>query len=113
MKKLVVFTFLWFFTFSAYADLNDCTDIYVGSMFVHKADGLNTIVFLNSPVNSSGSYATFMTGWSSEARKEAMSLLTAAKISGHKVYIQTEAEDKCSITSPGQVLTLVALRNNK
>jgi hypothetical protein len=113
MKLIASLIALLMLPVPALADITNCTDIYVGSMIVNKVDGLKTVVFLNSPLNSSGSYAVFINGWEPEAKKEAMTILTAAKIAQHKVYIQTEAEDGCSINTPGQVLKLVSLRNNK
>ncbi len=84
MKKLILYTTIAVFSFSAKA----------------------------AKSNSSGSYAQNFTGWSTEDKSAALSILIAAKMAGHRVNVTTFSEGGCSITSGGNTLRYVQLANN-
>jgi hypothetical protein len=64
---------------------------------------------MSSRQDTSGSYWVLFTGWDADAKRQALTVLMAAKASGHKVDVYTKAEDRFSIGSPGQVFTEVHL----
>jgi len=87
---------------TALASTTDCQNMYVGRIWVQKGAGLTGVVYLNSPSNSSGSYWTYFNNWTDSERQAALSLLMAAKLSGHKVNIVTEASGGCDIQVKAQ-----------
>lgn len=60
----------------------------------------------------SGFYWVNFNGWNADAKKEALSVLMAAKLSGHRVDVYTKAADNCSVGLPGQALSQVNLSTN-
>ncbi|MET1257459.1 hypothetical protein [Aliikangiella maris] len=87
----------------------NCIGVYVGRISIDKTLGLNQVVFLSNPNNSSGSYWANFSGWEASAKKEALSVLMAAKASKHRVDVYTTATDNCSIGVGGQTLTTIHL----
>lgn len=81
----------------SHSDTADCKDLYVGKIWTEKGHGLRGVIFMNHPNNTSGSYWVFFNNWSVEEKKAALSILTAAKISKHRVDVVTEEPDGCSI----------------
>ena len=112
IRRVLASWFFAIFSLSAHADISDCTNLYVGAISIYKNDD-TTVVFFNSPKDGSGSYALNFDNWSPEAKKKALALLTSAKISGHRITLQTEATDKCSIGTAWQTLSVIHLQNNK
>lgn len=96
----------------AHADISNCTGVYVGMITVKKGGGLEGVTFLNSPTDSSGSYYQYFTNWSAEDAKAVLAVLTAAKLSAHRVNVTTEASDECSITSGWHTLKTVTLASS-
>jgi hypothetical protein len=96
----------------ANASILDCQELYVGRIWVEKGAGLKGVVFLNNKDDGGGSYWSYFVGWSSDERKEALSLLVAAKASGHRVNIATEEADECGIQKGGTYIKSVFLANN-
>lgn len=90
----------------------DCQGVYVGSIWVEQGVGLKAVVFLNARGDSSGSYWTFLSGWSMEERKQAFALLTAAKASNHRVNVHTHEADGCGIQSGAREAKAIFLANN-
>lgn len=111
VRTLFLFSLLLSSTLVSAANVN-CIGAYVGRISVNKTQGLNKIVFLSNPSNSSGSYWVYLNDWEASAKKEALSILLAAKLSMHPVDIYTTASDMCSIGSAGQTLTEIHLSTN-
>lgn len=99
-------------TASAHASTLDCNDVYVGRIWVEKGQGLKAVVFLNHPNDTSGSYWSYFEGWSADERKEALTLLTAAKAMRHRVHVTTEDPSGCSIQSQGTWIKRLFLATN-
>ena len=103
LKKILLLLTLLTST-QSFAALNECIGVNVGVISIANT-GMNKVFFLPSSSSSSGnSFWVYFNGWSDDARKEALSVLMAAKLSQHPVDIYTTATDACSIGSPGQVL---------
>lgn len=97
---------------SANASTLDCNGVYVGRIWVEKGQGLKAVVFLNHPDDGSGSYWSYFEGWSADERKEALTLLTAAKAMRHRVDVTTEDASGCTIQSQGTVVKRLFLATN-
>ncbi|MBU1620767.1 MAG: hypothetical protein KJ556_04835 [Gammaproteobacteria bacterium] len=110
MKKLILSALLC--CGFANASITDCQELYVGRIWVEKGVGLQGVVFLNNKEDGGGSYWSYFVGWSADERKEALSLLIAAKASGHRVNIATEDSDGCGIEKGGTHIKSVYLANN-
>ena len=99
-------------SFSASAALDYCEGVYVGRIAIHAQRGIDKVVFLSGKSSTSGSYWVNFTNWDRDAKKEALSILLAAKASGHKVNVYTFAEDGCSIGKGAQTLSEVHMATN-
>lgn len=95
------------------ASTTDCQDLYIGRIWVEKGTGLKAVVYLNQPANTSGSYWSYFSGWSADERKEALSLLTAAKAMQHRVNVVTENADGCGLQAGGTVTKQLFMATNK
>lgn len=93
----------------AHADISNCTGVYVGMIKVEKAGALTGVTFQNSPTDSSGSYYVAFTNWTIDEKKAVLAVLTAAKLSEHRVDVATEASGECGITSGWQVAKSIVL----
>lgn len=111
MKKVLILSLMLVST-SVFAEHVDCKGAYVGRISIDKGTGLNRVVFKSGQLNSSGSYWVYFHGWQPDAKKEVLSILMAAKASGHRVDVYTEAEDGCSIGYSGQNVKELHLSNN-
>lgn len=87
---------------SARASLNDCSDVYVGAIWIEQGSGLFAVVFLLNEGDASGSYWQMFSQFSADERKSALAMLTAAKLSSHRVHVKTHASDGCSIMVTSQ-----------
>lgn len=94
-RFLVLFT-LVISTFS-YGSISDCQNVYIGRVLVEKGSGLHSVVYLNGPSDSSGSYWSTFVGWSAEEKKDALSVLLTAKAAQLAVNVVTESSDSCGI----------------
>lgn len=100
MRKILLLAMLaW--SMNAGATLNDCSSVYVGMIWVEKGAGLFGVTFHNSPTDTSGSNWQYFssTHWTTEDLKAAMALLTAAKLSQHRVNVATYGPNDCGITT--------------
>tara|TARA_R110001599_G_scaffold249359_1_gene449225 strand:- start:12532 stop:12873 length:342 start_codon:yes stop_codon:yes gene_type:complete len=112
MKKLLFIVLVISTSFGVAASTIDCKNLYVGSIQVIKGIGLNAVVYLNNPGNSSGSYWSNFNGWSRDDKKEALSLLLMAKASNHRVNVSTESTGGCALLDGGTTLKSLNLTNN-
>ena len=103
---LIVFTFL---SFSVTADFTDCKSLYVGALLATDESFL--VVLKQAQGDSSGSYAVSFNGWPEKEQAQAVSLLLAAKMSGHRVNVGTSGAEPCAITTGGKVFSYVSLAN--
>jgi hypothetical protein len=110
MRKLILSTLLC--CSFANASTTDCQNLYVGRIWVEKGHGLRAVVYLNNKDDTSGSYWSYFAGWSADERKEALSLLVAAKAAGHRVNVVTEESDECGLQKGGTVTKTVFLTTN-
>lgn len=97
---------------TSHAAMDNCIGVYVGRISVDAQNGLDMVVFLAMPESGSGSYWVSFTGWDYDAKKQALSILLAAKAARHRVDVYTTATGSCSIGSPGQVLRKVHISTN-
>ena len=111
LKKALLLTTL-VLPFQASAAFNECIGVYVGRISITN-QGMDKVVFIKSPSDGGGSYWVNFASWDPSAKKEALSILMAAKLSQHRVDLYTKAADSCSIGSPSQTLKEVHLSNNK
>jgi len=95
----------------ATADTTNCNDLYVGSVTQYVGSA-PFIVFKNTQTDSSGSYAQYLTGWTETEKNSALSMLLAAKMSGHRVNVRTTKASECDIQTGHGTLTYVQLANN-
>jgi hypothetical protein len=95
-----------------HASTLDCNDLYVGRIWVEKGQGLKAVVFLNHPNDGSGSYWSYFEGWTADERKEALTLLTAAKAMRHRVNVTTEDPSGCTIQLKSTVVKSLYLTTN-
>jgi hypothetical protein len=84
---------------TVYASTTDCQNLYIGRIWIEKGIGLKSVVYLNSPNNTSGSYWSSFSGWTPDEKKEALSILLMAKAAQHKVNVTTENTDGCGLQS--------------
>lgn len=91
----------------------NCIGAYVGRIDVSAAEGLKGVVFLSHYQNTGGSYWVGFSGWDDGAKKEALSILMAAKLARHRVDVYTTAADGCRIGYPAQTLKNVMLSTNQ
>jgi len=110
LKKTLLLPML-FLSFQTSAAFNGCIGVYVGRISITN-QGMDKVVFLRSPSDGGGSYWVNFANWEPDSKKEALSILMAAKLSQHRVDLYTTATDSCSIGSPGQTLKEVHLSNN-
>ena len=108
MKVLLVITLL-LAPFFASASLTDCQNLYVGRVWINKGHGLYAVVYLNKREDSSGSFWSLFTGWTPEEKKAVLSTLMAAKVSGHRVNVETENTDSCGLQTAGTVTKSIHL----
>ncbi len=99
MKKIIlgIICVLVAYSSTAYSDLDDCNNLYVGRIWIEKGYGLRGVVFLTEPSQSSGSYWVLFTSWESTEMNAALSTLMAAKMAQHRVNVITEFEGGCGI----------------
>ncbi len=106
MKILVAAIVTFFISTSAYPDVMDCQNLYVGRIRVENGSGgLDRAVFINAPSSSTGSYWVSFSSWDPDDKNAALSLLMAAKISQHRVNIKTLEANGCDIRE-GQTTAL-------
>ncbi|AOT07736.1 hypothetical protein [Pseudoalteromonas luteoviolacea] len=96
----------------ALAAFNKCTGVYVGRIVINNQLGLDKVVLMESPESTSGSSWVNFAGWDKDAKKEALSVLMAAKVSRHRVDVATTAGDRCSIGTPNRTFYEVILSTN-
>lgn len=112
MKKIIALSALLSISNLVYSDTLNCKDLYVGKIQVVKGEGLKGAVFLNHPQNSSGSYWVWFNDWTESDKASALSLLMAAKISGHTVDIITNQTNGCDIQTGQRQMNNIILSNN-
>jgi hypothetical protein len=96
-----------FASVNAHGALNDCSDLYVGSIWIEQGSGLYAVVLLQNEGDASGSYWQYFTQFSADERKAALATLTAAKLANHRVHVRTHATDQCSIVGTSQYVKSV------
>jgi hypothetical protein len=113
-KLVLASTGLTFSLLSSAVSANtlDCQNLYVGRIWIEQGQGLQAVVFLDHPDNSSGSYFQFFTHFSPDEKKQILALLTAAKLMQHRVHITTEEADGCGIQTNARYVKGVVLANN-
>ena len=111
LKILLLFTFFILST-PTYAAFNECIGVYVGRISIAQ-QGLDKVVFIRRVSDTSGSYWVNFSGWSSDAKKEALSILMAAKASQHRVDVYTTGINACDIGNRGRTLKEIHLSTNK
>lgn len=112
MKKYLLVLSLLLLPGTTLAAHVNCMGAYVGRINISAEKGLQNVVFIANHQNGSGSYWVAFTDWDDGAKKEALSVLMAAKLAKHRVDVYTHAADACSIGYPGQVLKNIMLSNN-
>jgi hypothetical protein len=112
MKKLLVLMCLAAAPVMSHANLSNCTNVYVGQIWVEKGTGLMAVVLLDSPTDGGGSYWSYFAGWSADELKSALAMLTAAKLSQHRVNVVTTEANGCNITVGGTTMKSVYLSTN-
>jgi hypothetical protein len=110
MKKILTVCAFLLCANMANADTWNCRDLYVGVM--HVTNTSTTVVFKNARLNGSGSYGQSFNGWTEDNKKTAISLLLAAKASGHRVNVGTAKAGGCGIQQGGGALSYVQLATN-
>jgi hypothetical protein len=95
----------------ARASISDCQNVYVGRIWIERGYGLFGVVFLNNPGDPSGSYWQYFTTWSADDRKSALSTLTSAKLTQHRVHVETDEPGGCSIHNGNRYVKSVTLAN--
>lgn len=96
----------------AQADLSNCTDMYVGRIWVERGSGLRAVVLLDNPAAASGSFWIYFDTWSADEKKSALATLTAAKLAGQRVHLTTDNADGCGLVTGGTHAKAVFLANN-
>jgi hypothetical protein len=91
------------------ADLLSCQNLYVGRIWIEQGFGLRAVVFLDDPSDSGGSYWQYFDNFSTDERKSALAVLTAAKLAQHRVNVATSASDQCSILTNAYLVSSVYL----
>ena len=112
MLKKTIFIIYLILSTPTYAAFNECIGVYVGRISIAN-QGLDKVVFIQTPSKTSGSYWVNFSGWSSDAKKEALSILMAAKASQHRVDVYTTGLNACDIGNGGRTLKEVHLSTNK
>ncbi len=112
MNRIFLLCLLSTFSCVSHAVLDKCNGVYVGRISLDIQGGLNRVVFLEGTQDTSGSFWVYFTGWESDAKHQALSILMAAKLSGHRLNVFTKAPDKCSIDTGGQVIAGIDLATN-
>ncbi len=107
LRNVACVASLLFASASAQATLNDCSDLYVGSIWIEQGTGLYAVVLLQNEGDMSGSYWMYFTQFAAEERKAALATLTAAKLANHRVHVKTHAADQCSIVGASQYVKSV------
>jgi len=97
--------------FGSNASTTDCKNLYVGSIQILKGTGLQAVVYLNAPEDSSGSYWSNFSGWGADDKKAALSVLMMAKASRHRVNVATDQANGCGIQIGGTTTTDLELAN--
>lgn len=110
MKNILSTLFLVVLSISANADFTDCKNLYVGTLTA--TDSSYLVVLKQAKTDSSGSYAVSFNGWGEREQAQAVSILLAAKMSGHRVNVGTNGTDICNLTQGGKVFSHVQLANN-
>ena len=96
----------------AQANTTDCQNLYIGRIWIEKGVGLKAVVYLNHPDDSSGSYWSYFSGWSADERKEALTILTTAKATKHRVNVVTADANGCGLQAGGTVTNQLFLATN-
>lgn len=94
------------------ASTADCQNLYIGRIWIEKGVGLKAVVYLNHPDDSSGSYWSYFSGWSADERKEALTILTTAKATKHRVNVVTADANGCGLQAGGTVTNQLFLATN-
>ncbi len=110
MQKYILIVLGLLSSLNVMASTLDCKNVYVGTISQRVGNPL-IVVFKDAPGNSSGSYAQYFTGWTQDEKNTAVSLLLAARMSGHRVNIETTEASKCDIETGGRTLSFVQLAN--
>ncbi|WP_419811921.1 hypothetical protein [Bacterioplanoides sp.] len=98
IKKILLMSL---FSMTSHASISDCKNLYVGQILLTETGGLGSVVYMNNRNDTSGSYWSSFVDWEPEAKKAALSVLMAAKFSGHRVNVTTKNADGCGIASGG------------
>jgi|GEM_PF-1782012 len=112
MKYVIIAFSLFFYSNISCAAFDECLGVYVGRISVNNQNGIDRVVLIASPGDASGSYWVNFSGWDRDAKKEAMSILLAAKASQHRVDIYTTDEDRCGIGSTGKTFSEIHISTN-
>lgn len=112
MKRVLASVAMLFVSTVSIADITDCQNLYVGRIWVENGSGLYQVVFLNNPTDTVGSYWVRFTNWSADDNKAALALLTAAKISGHRVQVVTTETNGCGMQLAQTTAKSVVLANS-
>jgi hypothetical protein len=107
LKLAVSAVFLSIVSMPASADFTDCNNLLVGNISIYRAG--NAGVSFKVEGSSSNSYGLNFSGWSADAQKQALALLTTAQVTGKKVIVRTLAADGCSISASWQTVSEVHL----
>jgi hypothetical protein len=111
MRILIISAVLFFSSLTS-ASTIDCQNLHIGRIWVEKGFGLRAVVYLNNRGATSGSYWSYFTGWTSDERKEVLSMLMAAKAMNHRVNVVTENSDGCGMQAGGTVTKTIYLATN-
>jgi hypothetical protein len=113
MKKLLIILLALSSSMSN-AVVSDCKNLYVGRLDLYKEIGLSRFTLVANQNDTVGSQWISMAGWGVEEKKEIVSILLSAKVSGSKIYVETSiatSSDKCGIaTDTGRVLERLILQ---
>lgn len=111
MNRIVLFSLAVLISSNVGASTLDCNDLYVGAINQTKGYAPH-IVFKNNKDDGSGSHVTFLTGMTESEQQTAISILLAAKMSGHRVTVRTTETSGCDIQTGARNLKWVQLTNN-
>ena len=110
--KILIASFILFFSVMASASTLDCQNLHVGRIWVEKGVGLKAVVLLNNRGDGSGSYWSYFADWSPDERKEALSMLMTAKAASHRVNVVSENADGCGIQAGSTMMKTIFLTTN-
>lgn len=103
---------------SSLASLSTCTDLYVGKIRLTASNGLERFTLVENPEGtnaSSGGWSNWImvnsADWSTDEKKEVLSVLMAAKAAGQKLTIQTKDASNCGISSSSQELLMIEVQS--